>query len=49
VPTMVAGIYGMNFDNMPELHTRYGYFVVLAVMATACSGLYVLFKRIHWL
>ena len=49
VPTMIAGIYGMNFDNMPELHTRYGYFVVLAVMATACSGLYVLFKRIHWL
>ena len=29
VPTLVAGIYGMNFDNMPELHWHYGYFVVL--------------------
>ena len=29
VPTMVAGIYGMNFDHMPELHWRYGYFTVL--------------------
>jgi magnesium transporter len=49
VPTMIAGIYGMNFDNMPELRTQYGYFVVLAVMAVACSTLYVLFKRNRWL
>ena len=33
VPTMVAGIYGMNFDNMPELHLRYGYYSVLVLMA----------------
>jgi len=49
VPTMIAGIYGMNFDNMPELKTRHGYFVVLAVMAAACGTLYTLFKRNRWL
>jgi magnesium transporter len=49
VPTAVAGVYGMNFDNMPELHTRYGYFVVLAVIALACLGLYVQFRRRDWL
>ena len=49
VPTMIAGIYGMNFDYMPELRTRYGYFVVLAVMATACTVLFRLFKRNRWL
>jgi magnesium transporter len=49
VPTAIAGIYGMNFDDMPELHTRYGYFVVLAVIALACLGLYVQFRRNDWL
>ncbi len=49
VPTAIAGVYGMNFDNMPELHTRYGYFVVLAVIALACVGLYVQFRRNDWL
>ncbi|MEI8410138.1 MULTISPECIES: magnesium and cobalt transport protein CorA [unclassified Kribbella] len=49
VPTMIAGIYGMNFDNMPELRMKYAYFVVLGVMATACTVLYRLFKRNHWL
>jgi magnesium transporter len=49
VPTAIAGIYGMNFDNMPELHTRYGYFVVLAVIVLACLGLYVQFRRRDWL
>ena len=49
VPTAIAGIYGMNFDNMPELHTRYGYFVVLAVIVLACVGLYVQFRRRDWL
>ena len=49
VPTMIAGIYGMNFDNMPELHWHYGYFVVLAIMATVCTGLYRTFRRNHWL
>jgi magnesium transporter len=49
VPTAVAAIYGMNFDNMPELHEQWGYPVVLGVMATACLVLYRLFKRSGWL
>ncbi|CAN7436985.1 magnesium and cobalt transport protein CorA [Knoellia sp. LjRoot47] len=49
VPTMIAGIYGMNFDNMPELRWHYGYFLVLAVMAAACVGLFATFKRVKWL
>lgn len=49
VPTMVAGIYGMNFDNMPELHTQYGYYVVLAVMGLATIGLIWYFRRKGWL
>ena len=38
VPTMIAGIYGMNFDNMPELHWHYGYFMVLGVMGAPVPG-----------
>ncbi len=49
VPTAVAAIYGMNFDDMPELHWRMGYPVVLAVMATACVFLFRAFKRSGWL
>jgi len=49
VPTMIAGIYGMNFVYMPELQQRYGYPVVLAVIATACLFLYRGFKRNGWL
>ncbi len=49
VPTAIAGIYGMNFENMPELKTRYGYFVVLGVIAFVCTTLYLRFKRARWL
>ena len=49
VPTMVAGIYGMNFDHMPELRWQYGYLGVLVVLAVACGGLYRAFKRSGWL
>jgi magnesium transporter len=49
VPTAIAGIYGMNFDYIPELHWRYGYFAVLAVILIACLGLRRLFKRNGWL
>ena len=49
VPTAVAGIYGMNFDYMPELSWRYGYFVVVGVIAVLCYVLYRLFKRNGWL
>jgi magnesium transporter len=49
VPTMIAGIYGMNFANMPELQWRYGYVASLAAMATACVVLYAGFKKSGWL
>ncbi|HEY0637718.1 MAG TPA: magnesium and cobalt transport protein CorA [Pseudonocardiaceae bacterium] len=49
VPTAIAGIYGMNFDTMPELRWRYGYFGVLAVIAVACWVLHRLFRRNGWL
>ncbi|OSC70090.1 magnesium transporter CorA, partial [Streptomyces sp. BF-3] len=49
VPTMVAGIYGMNFDNMPELHWPWTYPVVVALMGLTVYGLYRLFKRRGWL
>jgi magnesium transporter len=49
VPTMIAGIYGMNFEHMPELGWTFGYPLVLAVMAAICSALYRYFRRIGWL
>jgi magnesium transporter len=49
VPTMIAGIYGMNFEYMPELTWRYGYPLALLVMLVACAGLYRWFKRAGWL
>ena len=49
VPTMIAGIYGMNFENMPELAWAWGYPAVLLLMLTICSGLYVSFRRNNWL
>jgi magnesium transporter len=49
VPTALAGIYGMNFEHMPELAWTYGYPMVLLVMATVCTVLYVTFRRNHWL
>ncbi|HJU03765.1 MAG TPA: CorA family divalent cation transporter [Nitrospiraceae bacterium] len=48
VPTAIAGIYGMNFEHMPELKTEYGYYVVLAVIA-ALWMLYFRFKKTGWL
>jgi magnesium transporter len=49
VPTMIAGIYGMNFEHMPELEWTFGYPLVVAVMAAICLTLYRYFKRIGWL
>lgn len=49
VPTMIAGIYGMNFDNMPELRWHYGYYLVVGVMAAVCLALYRAFRRSGWL
>jgi magnesium transporter len=49
VPTAIAGIYGMNFDYMPELQQQWGYPAVLAAIAAICGGLFTRFKRIGWL
>ncbi|MRL70166.1 magnesium and cobalt transport protein CorA [Brevundimonas sp. SPF441] len=49
VPTAIAGIYGMNFEHMPELRWEYGYYAVLSVIAAICAALYVTFKRTKWL
>jgi len=49
VPTAVAGIYGMNFKNMPELNWEYGYFVVVTAIITTCVGLFWQFRRSGWL
>ncbi len=48
-PTVIAGIYGMNFDHLPELHWAAGYPFALLLMALVCVGLYVVFKRRGWL
>ncbi|MFN3516016.1 MAG: magnesium/cobalt transporter CorA [Novosphingobium sp.] len=49
VPTAIAGIYGMNFDYMPELRQQWGYFAVWGVIITICGGLWLRFRRIGWL
>ncbi|CAI8933902.1 magnesium transporter [Pseudomonas sp. IT-P253] len=48
-PTAVAGIYGMNFQNMPELSWHYGYFAVLGFITVGCAGLWASFKKSGWL
>lgn len=47
--TVITGIYGMNFENMPELRFRYGYFIVLAVMAAITVGMLAFFRKKKWL
>ena len=49
VPTMVAGIYGMNFDRMPALHWQFGFDALMAVTAVACLLLFRVFRRNQWL
>ena len=49
VPTAIAGIYGMNFEHMPELKWRYGYFLVLGVIASTCGWLYWRFRKNGWI
>ena len=49
VPTAIAGIYGMNFDNMPELRSEYGYYVVLGVIGVVCAILFLRFRRAGWI
>ena len=47
--TFLAGVYGMNFDNMPELHTRYGYFFVWGIFILVTSIMILFFHRKKWL
>ena len=49
VPTMIAGVYGMNFEHMPELGSVYGYPGVLLVMLVVCTTLFRTFKKSGWL
>ena len=49
VPTMVAGVYGMNFKNMPELEWSFGYPLSIAVMVVIDVYLYLKFKKTRWL
>ncbi|OIJ97214.1 magnesium transporter CorA [Streptomyces sp. MUSC 14] len=49
VPTMVTGVYGMNFDHMPELHWKYGYPLVLSLTIGMCVGIHRVLKRNGWL
>jgi magnesium transporter len=49
VPTFIASLYGMNFQHMPELGWRAGYWITLGAMAVLAFLLYLLFKRIRWL
>ena len=46
--TFIVGVYGMNFDNLPELHWKYGYFIVWGVMIAIVLGMLWYFKRRKW-
>jgi magnesium transporter len=47
--SFIASVYGMNFEGMPELHSRFGYPAALAAMALTAAGLLLWFKRRGWL
>jgi magnesium transporter len=49
VPTFIASLYGMNFDNMPETDWKYGYVAVVALILAVGAGLYAFLRRINWL
>lgn len=46
--TFIAGVYGMNFDNMPELHTPYGYYITVGVMLLVVLCTFIYFKKKRW-
>jgi magnesium transporter len=48
IPTLIAGIYGMNFHYMPELAWPFGYALALAAMAASMIGAYIYFRRHDW-
>ena len=47
--TFIVGVYGMNFDFMPELHLHYGYYIIWGVMLAVGVGMYLYFKRKKWM
>jgi magnesium transporter len=47
--TVLTGVYGMNFEHMPELQWRYGYAMVWLMMIAVTAGLLILFKKKEWL
>lgn len=47
--TIITSLYGMNFDNMPELHWKYGYYMVIGLMLTIGTSMYILFRKKDWL
>jgi magnesium transporter len=47
--TFIAGVYGMNFDNMPELHSTYGYYAVWIIMVVVAVGMLLFFRRRGWI
>ena len=47
--TFIAGVYGMNFEHMPELATRYGYFIVWGIMIVVATGMLGLFWKRGWI
>lgn len=47
--TIITGLYGMNFDNMPELHWKYGYFLVIGLLLSVGFFMYILFRKKEWL
>jgi magnesium transporter len=49
LPTAITGVYGMNFSHMPELSWKYGYVLVLGIIASSCYTLYRRFRRTGWL
>lgn len=49
LPTAITGVYGMNFHNMPELQWKYGYALVIGIIAASCYTLYRRFRRTGWL
>jgi magnesium transporter len=49
VPTAIAGIYGATFPGSGGLHAPYGFAVIVAVMLSMCVGLYLRFRKLHWL
>jgi len=47
--TFIVGVYGMNFEHMPELHWRYGYLLAWGIMLAVVVGLLAYFRRNGWL